>query len=154
MTKKPEHMTHLYGDTLISKCHPRIIFRGKLDSLIARVMLVRCDLLSAGAEPALLADLQEIQAVLQALMRAEVLDRPLAPDTLFGLSMDQIRAQSHALYPSAPGEGRAYALLNVLRTAVRETELAAVAAFGDARPDLAQTLNRLSSAVYILMHKA
>jgi ethanolamine utilization cobalamin adenosyltransferase len=30
---KPEHMTHLYGNMLVFKDHPRIVFRGKLDSL-------------------------------------------------------------------------------------------------------------------------
>jgi len=154
MAKKPEHMTHLYGDTLVSKCHTRIIFRGKLDSLVAQVMLIQCDVASAGADPALLADLQEIQDVLQELMRAEVLEQPLERGALFGLTMDQLRAESHALYPPVPRPGRAYVLLNVLRTAVRETELAAVVAFGAARPDLVLALNRLSSAVYVLMYRA
>ena len=33
LTEKPEHMTHLNGDFLVVKDHPRIIFRGKLDTL-------------------------------------------------------------------------------------------------------------------------
>ena len=28
MTEKPEHMTHLHGDVLVPKTHPRIAFRG------------------------------------------------------------------------------------------------------------------------------
>ena len=31
LTEKPEHMTHLNGDFLVVKDHPRIIFRGKLE---------------------------------------------------------------------------------------------------------------------------
>ncbi|MDY3224669.1 MAG: hypothetical protein SOW84_02170 [Candidatus Faecousia sp.] len=31
--EKPEHMTHLHGDVLVPKNHPRILFRGKMDTL-------------------------------------------------------------------------------------------------------------------------
>src|SRR5574344_983872 len=31
--EKPEHMTHLHGDVLVPKTHPRIVFRGKMDTL-------------------------------------------------------------------------------------------------------------------------
>ena len=33
--KKPEHMTQLFGNKLVCKDHPRILFRGKLDALQA-----------------------------------------------------------------------------------------------------------------------
>ena len=33
--EKPEEMTHLRGNRLVSKTHPRILFRGKVDSLMA-----------------------------------------------------------------------------------------------------------------------
>ena len=145
MSQKLEHMTHLHGDTLVEKSHPRILFRGKLDSLIALVMLTRCELEIYSAE------LDEIQEVLQSLMRAEVLDTPVVCDTLFGQSFDELRAESHALYAAKPVASKAYALLNVLRTAVRETELAAVMAFGEERADIVRALNRLSSGVYVLM---
>ena len=160
MPAKPEHMTHLHGDTLVPKSHPRILFRGKLDSLQAQVVLIQCDLEAAGADPVLLADLQEVLELLRALMRSEVLDEPLVWDTLFGLCFDELHAQSHnpqayfsvrAMTPPDAALGRTYALLNVLRTTVREAELAAVTAFGTERPDLRLALNRLSSAVYVLM---
>ena len=35
LTEKPEGMTHLRGNLLVPKTHPRIAFRGKLDTLIA-----------------------------------------------------------------------------------------------------------------------
>ena len=51
--------------------------------------------------------------------------------------------------------GRDYALLNQLRSQVRETEVAAVDAFrvGDryTRGDIVEELNRLSSAMHIMM---
>ena len=39
--EKPEHMTHLDGTTLVPKTHPRIVFRGKMDSLEARLIACR-----------------------------------------------------------------------------------------------------------------
>ena len=38
LAEKPEHMTQLCGNRLVSKTHPRIVFRGKLDSLIAKAL--------------------------------------------------------------------------------------------------------------------
>ena len=37
--EKPEHMTHLNGDVLVPKNHPRIVFRGKMDKLEAELLL-------------------------------------------------------------------------------------------------------------------
>ena len=51
--------------------------------------------------------------------------------------------------------GRDYALLNQIRTAVRETEVAAAEAFRVGarytRGDIIEELNRLSSAIHIMM---
>ncbi|MCG6395580.1 hypothetical protein K6U71_14345, partial [Vibrio alginolyticus] len=52
--------------------------------------------------------------------------------------------------------GRDAAALNLLRTKVRETEVSAARIYIDCyfqviRPDIMQALNRLSSAVYVLM---
>ena len=53
-------------------------------------------------------------------------------------------------------DGQAIACLNRARCAAREAELAAAAAFADrdgrmTRPDLLRAMNRLSSALYLLM---
>ena len=37
--EKPEHMTHLHGNVLVFKGHPRIVFRGMLDTLEAETLL-------------------------------------------------------------------------------------------------------------------
>ena len=37
--EKPEHMTHLHGDVLVPKTHPRIVFRGKMDTLESELIL-------------------------------------------------------------------------------------------------------------------
>ncbi len=51
--------------------------------------------------------------------------------------------------------GKNYAILNVLRTQVREAEVLAAAAFhepdGFRRTDIIEALNRLSSALHIMM---
>ena len=39
--EKPEHMTQLFGNKLVCKDHPRILFRGKLDALQADVVLAQ-----------------------------------------------------------------------------------------------------------------
>ena len=38
LTEKPEQMTHLNGDILVLKTHPRIRFRGAMDSLEAELL--------------------------------------------------------------------------------------------------------------------
>ncbi|MBQ3109244.1 MAG: hypothetical protein IJC67_06480, partial [Clostridia bacterium] len=41
MSDKPEDMTHLNGNVLVPKTHPRIEFRGRLDSLQARILALQ-----------------------------------------------------------------------------------------------------------------
>ena len=55
--EKPEHMTHLVGNVLVVKNHPRIVFRGKLDSLQSAVVLAQVDIHERGGSKALLDDL-------------------------------------------------------------------------------------------------
>ena len=42
MAEKTEDMTHLRGNLLVPKTHPRIAFRGKLDSVMADTLLAQC----------------------------------------------------------------------------------------------------------------
>ena len=48
--EKPEHMTHLNGEVLVPKTHPRIRFRGAMDTLEAELLL-------CGSEVALILEL-------------------------------------------------------------------------------------------------
>ena len=41
--EKPEHMTHLRGNLLVPKTHPRIAFRGQLDSLQAEIICLQAE---------------------------------------------------------------------------------------------------------------
>ena len=160
LTEKPEHMTHLNGDFLVVKDHPRIIFRGKLDTLESELIL--CQLTDKGLE----APVGEILELARRIIRCEVLDEPLQWDRLCGLTEDEQRKRSHFPqdYYGQPHfmphytDSPAILAVNKVRTVVRRTELAAYAAFRDAdggvkRPDMILGLNRLSSLMWIMMIK-
>ena len=156
--KKPEEMTHLTGNTLVLKTHPRIAFRGELDSLQAQVLLCALHIRIFEKE------LTEMLHYLRQILRCEVMDEPLEELSLLGLSQKELRA--HSQYPQRVygqghfqpelAHGEAVLELNFLRTQIRKTELSCCRAFSDTegrvtRKDLVQGLNRLSSACYILM---
>ena len=156
--EKPEHMTHLDGTTLVPKTHPRILFRGKLDSLEARLLLCRLEV------PEYDRELGEILDYTRRLLRWEVLGQPVEEGKLLGLTEQELRRRSHFpqdyygqphFMPEA-SDGKRMIHLNLARTAAREAELAAAAAFTGpegtvTRPDLIRAMNRLSSAIYLLM---
>lgn len=159
--KKPEDMTHLRGNLLVHKSSPRIAFRGKLDSLEAKIMeaqIVACD----ESFLSIATDLEELYTFVRAILGAEVNDSPLEQQSLLGMDSEELRRVSHNvqselgiphLIPSYK-MGRICIALNSLRTIVRETELAAVEAFCTGndctRTDIIKALNRLSSLVYII----
>lgn len=164
--EKREHETHLHGSTLVPKTDPRIAFRGRLDSLQAQVILAQARMSQSGSTE-LVDDLGQVLDVLRQVLRCEVLGVPLEPFTLMGMSADELREASHhpekalgvSHFMPEHGMGMEMALLNGLRVEVRETELSACRAFcrdenGDCcctREDLVRALNRLSSAVYLMM---
>ena len=159
ISQKPEHMTHLHGDVLVPKTHPRILFRGAMDTLEAELIL--CQL---AADEKTAKDLSEVLAFARILLRCEVLGEPVPTGKLCGLTPEELRSHSHRpqdfygqphFMPNAT-DGQIIARLNRARCAAREAELRAVAAFLDAdgnptRTDLLQAMNRLSSMLYILM---
>lgn len=156
--EKPEHMTHLNGDVLVPKTHPRIRFRGKMDTLEAELIL--CQLVPGSPEGAL----GEILDLSRIILRCDVLEEPLRQDTLCGLTQDEQRGRSHMpqdyygqphFMPQA-SDGSVIAGLNRARCFAREAELAAVEAFSDRegnllREDIPKALNRMSSMLYLLM---
>ena len=156
--EKPEHLTHLNGDTLVPKTHPRIHFRGKMDTLEAELIL--CQL----ADQTLVSPVEEILTLARQILRCDVLNEPLSLGKLCGLTEDEQRRRSHFpqdyynqphFMPSA-ADGMPIARLNRARCTAREAELSAAAAFADrdgnpTRPDILRALNRMSSMLYILM---
>lgn len=163
LTTKPEHMTHLHGNILVCKDHPRIAFRGMIDLLEAEILLAQQ---AAADYPALAHELEEVLSFVRRFIRCDVLSEPLGEFTLCGYTQEQLREYSH--YPEKhfgqphflPSRTDSPALLavNKVRAVARQTELSAYAAFRDAdggvtRPDIILGLNRLSSLLWILMIK-
>lgn len=160
---KPEHMTHLRGRELVDKRDPRIRLRGKLDSLQAQIIDTVIEFEMIGHAQAA-RQLKSLLELARALMRAEVTGEMLPAPSFDGLGSGVIREISHhpekhlgvKHFLPSPAHGRLMSRLNLLRTAVRETELAAADAFcredGETeRKDIIENLNRMSSMVYIMM---
>lgn len=158
MEDKPEHMTHLNAEVLVPKTHPRITFRGKLDTLEGELML--CKLHCPQEAQAL----EEILELTRRLIRCDVLSEPVGDIRLCGLTEAEQRKHSHFPqdYYGQPHfmprstDGEAILWLNRCRCLAREAELTAAAAFQtqegtSSRPDIQQALNRMSSMLYLLM---
>lgn len=161
LEEKPEHMTHLHGDVLVSKTHPRIAFRGAVDTLEAELLLC------GAALPRFRGELEQLLTFVRQLLRCEVMEEPVKEGPLCGLTMDQLRSHSHRPqdyygqphFMPAISDGEAVLRLNRVRCAARDAELKAAAAFADpngglTRVDILQGMNRLSSMLYILMIQA
>ncbi len=161
--KKPEDMTHLNGKFLVPKNHPRIVLRGKLDSLQSDILEVQI-LSDKESDQKLSDDLQKILAFVRGLVRAEVMDEPVAEQNILGLSFEEIHYRSHHPkefygFPHMMIDrdmGACAVALNLLRTKTRETEICAYEAFprsnkGTYRSDILIALNRLSSLFYIMI---
>ena len=158
MEEKPEHMTHLYGNVLVPKTHPRIAFRGAMDTLQAELLL--CIRQADKPWKELLE--QALQAA-KMVLSWEVMEEPAGEVELGGMSPQQLRDRSHRpqdyygqphFMPSGQ-DSQQLLLVNRARTLARQAELAAARAFcteqGVQRQDLMQVLNRLSSFLYLIM---
>jgi ethanolamine utilization cobalamin adenosyltransferase len=166
---KPEELTHLRAALLVEKDHPVIVFRGRLDKLAA--MIIEAQVLGAEKRNvSFVRDLQEILDFVRSLLPAVYSGEPVAKGDirLLGLSSRDMRERSH--HPEKyfghrhllmdHRMGALSARLNLLRTAARETEIAAITALRDPedpskcrRPDIIEALNRLSSLFYILTYQ-
>ena len=159
ISDKPEQMTHLNGDILVLKTHPRIRFRGAMDALEAELLQCGCR-----CDGELRKDLGEILDLARMLIRCEVMDEPVPVGKLCGLTESEQRSRSHRpqdFYGQAHfmpdfADGEVILSLNRCRCAARAAELAAAAAFTDengcaTRPDILRALNRMSSMIYILV---
>ncbi len=157
--EKPDHMTHLNGEFLVSKTHPRIRFRGAMDTLEAELLLCQADAVGLPKE-----QIGEILTLARNILRWEVLEEPVQEERLLGLTQDQLRERSHRPqdfygqphFMPQHTDSRLLLQLNKARCSVRAAELAAADAFCDrdgrvTRADILMALNRMSSALYLLM---
>ncbi|MEI7611977.1 MAG: ethanolamine utilization cob(I)yrinic acid a,c-diamide adenosyltransferase EutT [Betaproteobacteria bacterium] len=161
---KPGSMTHLNATTLVAKNDARIVLRGRVDTAIAHAVLLQAEWQSASLAASLQKMLADVRAALGNVLRSEVLNEPMPPITLGDFNTDQIHLISHNplqhlghdhIVPALE-HGLAVARLNLLRSVIREAEVSAAQAFINkdfsiSREDILQALNRLSSAVYVLM---
>lgn len=159
---KPEELTHLNGEVLVPKTHPRIAFRGKMDSLQSLLLLAQKAAGQQGYET-VGRDLAQCLELTGKILSCDVLEEPLDGVTLGGLKAEQLRQRSHRpqdYYDQPhfmPHGGCSWTLLlvNRARTAAREAELALCHGFRDregriTRKDLLLAMNRLSSFLWIL----
>ena len=153
LREKPEHMTHLEGNLLVEKNHPRIVFRGMVDGLQAEILLCQLEI------PEVRQELGQILELSREIIRRDVLEEPLEDRKFCGLTQQELRTHSHRPqdFYGQPHfmpkweDGEKILRLNALRCRVRDVERAAVAAFRGERVDILRALNRMSSMVYILM---
>ncbi len=161
---KPEAMTHLIENILVYKDDPRIIFRGKMDSLQS-VILEAQIYFKALHRDDLLGVLDELLEYSRKILGSEVLNKNMPDIKLMGFSAEEIKERSHnpekyfglkQMVLVNCEQGAAVVKLNYLRALARECELSAVQAFrvGDAisNHSIIQALNRLSSCFHILMY--
>ena len=159
MEQKPEHWTHLNGDILVPKTHPRIRFRGAMDSLEAELLLSMLE-----AEGAVRDQLVQVLALARNLVRWEVLEELVPDEPLCGLNQQELRERSHRPqeyygqphFMPAAEDGRLLLQINRTRCAARAAELAAAEAFTDregrlTREDLLRAMTRMSSMLYLIM---
>ncbi|OQY11291.1 MAG: hypothetical protein B6I31_05175 [Desulfobacteraceae bacterium 4572_19] len=130
---KPEHMTQLHSNVLVAKNHPKIVFRGKLDSLQSSILLLSYNA-NENNRKILFSDLNELLDQTREIMKADVLNKPLPEKKILGLSNQELRKRSHTpkkyfgikhITPSAE-MGKVLLELNLLRSSIREVEVAAV----------------------------
>ncbi len=142
-----------------SKDSPRIELRGKLDSLNAQIIMLQAN----SDSQKFIADLEEVKAVVNRIQRCEACGKIFEGGfTLRGIDSEELYQRSHN-----PGKyyglshilphyemRKESAMMNLLRTLVREAELCAVRTFGhEDALNICHILNRLSSAVYTLIYE-
>lgn len=162
--KKSDVLTWLDSNNLVPKNNPRIAFRGKLDSMISYAVLVQNEFINYNGPGIIQKFLTDIRSYMGNILRAEVKEEKIDSIFMGSLNSDIIHKISHNplkylgndhIVPEL-NHGRWIALLNYLRSIVREAELCAASLYIDSsliitRPDILNSLNRLSSALYVLM---
>lgn len=159
--KNNESKTCLKKGIIIDKGDRVIAFRGEIDSLYAECIYA-CSVAEKGGF--VFEGLAEISKVIGRIMRCEALCESTEFCGVFGYSGDELREVSQnpekhlgmAHFWPDENASLSMAALNRLRAEVRGCEREAVRAYPECEPwqiSIIACLNRLSSAVYILMLK-
>lgn len=164
--EKPEHMTQISGNILVNKNDKRIIFRGKLDSLKSKWLILQKELENYGNEK-LNKDMESVTDFIKKIVLAEVLDTELEEIKVLGETLDKIKEISHNpkkffeighMFDISVKNSTLVLKLNEIRSNCRECEITGVTAFltekGIAeKKEILKALNRLSSIIYVMMLK-
>ncbi len=151
-------MTLLDAGVEVPKNHPSIVMRGKLDMLLAQVVLTQTQFDPKDRKPAFLKEcLNDIHAWVLVTLQGEVTGQTVCATGMGGMDIPTLHLISqepkkylgldHMAAHAAMGGN--VALINWLRASVRETEVVAVNC--SKNMDVLCSLNRLSSALYVLM---
>lgn len=151
--------TWLDASTQVPKTHGRIIFRGKMDTLLASAILVETQFDPKDRLPHLLKDcLCDVKNWIMQVLAAEMSGQNPTIAGMGGMDMETLHAVSrdpgkylnmeHCMADASQGGN--VALVNWLRALTRETEIAALRNLPGDSP-VCCALNRLSSALYVLM---
>lgn len=164
--EKPENMTQLFGNTLVYKNNLRIKLRGQLDLLHGKWILFSKEI-DGKKNSKLNGDLKSIEDFIKTILVSEILETPLENLKIFNEDLDKIKEISHNpkkyfsldhLFNITSDYDLLILKLNEIRGFARTVEIIAVETFYKEneevkRLDLLTALNRLSSAIYIMMLK-
>ncbi len=151
-------LTFLEQGVQVPKNHPAVMMRGKLDSLLAQIVLVQTQFDPKDRRPAFLKQcLEDLHAWVMLTLRGEMTGETVSPKGMGGMDVATLHVISREPkkylgleHMAAHGSmGGNVGLLNWLRASVREVEVVAVSCSRNA--DVLASLNRLSSALYVLM---
>jgi len=165
--EKPEHMTVVDGNVLISKNSKLIALRGKIETFLAEVLLTGKEIGLTSNNDKLIRDIETIIKFIQNIMVAEKLDKILENQTFFdSKSIKDIKEiienpkeyfkKGHLLEISLSSDLTIHKL-NRLRFLARELEIQAIDYFVEdykvSRKDLLEAFNVLSDVIYIIILK-
>ena len=85
--------TSLDGRIFVEKTNPRIVLRGRLDSLNAQIILMQCE----SQNQNFINDIEEFRQVILKLMYIEVTGENFGELNLWGLNENEIHERSHIL---------------------------------------------------------
>ncbi len=164
MKEKLEIETSLDSKTVVKKSDVRIAFRGKLDSLLGSFIIAQ-RLFSEMGENKLYNYMEEFYQFIQKMIYADAMGEKVELINLFGFDENKLREVSHHpqkyfgikhLFGINASMPITVLTLNQLRTQIRECELVYMSmletlGYEENNKGFDLALNRLSSAVYILM---
>ncbi len=153
-----QELTYLEQGVQVPKNHPAVTMRGKLDTMLSQIVLVQTQFDPKDRRPAFLKQcLQDLHAWVMLTLQGEVTGQSVCPAGMGGMDVPTLYTISREPkkylgidHLVAQGDmGGNVALLNWLRASVREVEVVAVSC--SRNMDVLCSLNRLSSAIYVLM---